>query len=201
MAETEKRLGPARMVIPSGLLFFQTRELSYTVELMAEKVLIDADDFKSFQLRISLTNEDTGVEVREGKRYFRSSSGSRENRGEAAPVEIFEFLDGEITVETPSDSALKGHRVRLEIETVNVPEPDRFTLTGKVRKVEQPALLAYEYGQDERKVKDVLKIEVPREALTITLDGDQTETLQRLRSLYSGRQNQILEFFKAAKGI
>jgi hypothetical protein len=102
---------------------------------------------------------------------------------ETAPkIALIEFLERGLTLELPKHSCAQGHHLTLEIQVVSPPEKRmRFSATTKV--------------------DAVLKQADHSERANVSLIQFKEEAWDALRRLFSSRQTEIEDFFKASKGF
>ena len=131
-------------------------------------------------MEISLVNVTTNTQVSSGKRIY-GGKAQEVKGGEDLSIVFLEFLDENgIKIEVPPRSCAAGHSVELSITTRGAKENISFLASGKV---------------EESVVLPNKKVE-----LDITLIKFDQNVWEALKGLFSNRQDEILNFFDAAKG-
>jgi hypothetical protein len=148
-----------------------------TPENDTSEILINPDDFRSVRLKISLNNTTTKTEIKDGKRFFGNKKGTS---GDNLEITLIELLDQGMILEVPGQSCAQGHNLLITVESLNTKPPITFQTSAKVMKME--------------------KVSDDRDTIEINLIQFDDTGWQALKGLYGNRQNEIEEFFKAAKG-
>lgn len=146
--------------------------------------LFNPEHFSSVQLTVALTNTTTQTEIRDGKRFFngvQSLPTMRDGNRENFEVFVAEFTEEGFVFETPRNTCAKGHNV-LCVITATVPSGEScgFEFSGKV--------------------KDVVPLDGESDSVDVKMVQYEEKQWLALQELYSQRQNEIEDFFKAVKG-
>lgn len=145
----------------------------------SNEVLIDPNDFESIELDVTLTNQTTQTQIRNGKKGFGKKFAKWETSSENY-VTISEFIPDGIVFDSPHRTCATGHFVQLDIKVLNTGDNFELSVAGKVT--------------DTQKVSDT------RESISLTLQEFEKVEWDRFMDLFGERQTQILDFFQAVKG-
>ena len=144
--------------------------------------LINPEDFKSIVLKVGLVNTTTKTEIRDGKRIFgidAAKTKKAENEKEDLSVVISEYAEKGITIEVPSHVCANGHLVMINIISEGAKPNVNFTSSGKIEAVE--------------------KLPTGRESVQVAFTQLDEFAWMEVLNIYSKRQEEILNFFKAVK--
>ena len=145
--------------------------------------LINPEDFKSITLKVSLVNSTARTEIRDGKRIFGLDAAKTKKEdathAEDLSIQIAEYAEKGLTLEVPSAACASGHLVVITIVSDGAKPNVTFTSTGKVDAVE--------------------KLPSGRESVRVTFTQLDEGAWQQVLNIYSRRQEEILNFFKAVK--
>lgn len=142
--------------------------------------LINLDDFKSVEWDISLSNSTTGTAIKDGMRIYGSAKQEKSD-SEDLRIRFVEFLDKGFVLEVPANSCSDGHNLLLDIATKGASKDIKLKGSAKVTKVE--------------------KLENKKLQIEVNLVQYDDAQWQAMKAIFSDRQNDILEFFKAVKGV
>ena len=135
--------------------------------------LIEFDDFQSVELQIAVENMTSHTKIADG-----TSKGPR--------VDLVELAERGFTVNLPRASCASGHNLMIEIAVIQPPSKRmKFSATTKVELVEK--------NSEVKGNKEPERVE-------LSLIQFEEEAWERLKTLFTSRQNEIEDFFKAARG-
>lgn len=163
-------------------------------EETSEEILIDTNDFKTFKVFVTIENttartvlsnvpeEDLENSKRDSAKKPVAAM-SRAVKKDVMPLEnirIVEFLENGLVLEMPQKACAKGHSLVIHVRVDRIKGVLKFDTTSKVVEIEkQPS------GE---------------ELVTTQFVQFKEEEWKMFQELYSGRQNEIFEFFQAVKG-
>ena len=139
-------------------------------------IIINPDDFKSIEVHLVMINETSSTQVMKGRRKY----GEELVKQASADVKFLEFADKGMVVEVPHPSCEKGHVLTLEIHVTGIKNDLNFTVTSKVSELEHLA--------------------EARDRIHVTLVAHDEFFWNAFRSVFQKRQQDISDFFFAAKG-
>jgi hypothetical protein len=157
--------------------------------------LIRSQDFRSVSLKISLLNLDTKVEIADGKRLYKSAEKAAGAHGKQV-VHMTEFLEGKpgLVIDAPIDVCGKGHKIRLDITVLNTEPEVRIVVEGEVKKVERSDVMDYWDAEDIKHVQG------SQDRVALELTNYSENEWELFKMIFSSRQSEIEDFFKAARG-
>ncbi len=146
-----------------------------------DDILIDPNDFKSMELRISLENISTQTSFQDGKRSFGNASNPKKDKN--LNIKIVEFLEKGLIIQVPPFVCAATHIIRLEITPIIPGKKEEFTFeaAGKVEKHQ--------------------KLEDSQEQITVVFTEYKENDWTHFKNFFSARQEAIFEFLKAVKGM
>ena len=93
-----------------------------------EFLIIDPEDFKTMRLEVDFANITTKTEIRDGKRIL----GGIQDSASGMLVEVVEFEEAGVVVDTPARSGAQGHQLLLKLRLVAPKSKVEFSATGNV---------------------------------------------------------------------
>lgn len=143
-------------------------------------ILINPDDFKSFEITVGFRNAttDTAVqgETKSQKDYVDSNSDKDQS------ISLIEFEEETLKLSIPTYLCASGHSVEIQLVVEGAGAPLLIDILGKVESVNST--------DDE-----------DRQEAQINLTDYDKDRWKALRDLYGKRQDDINEFLKAARGF
>lgn len=146
-----------------------------------DEVLIDLNDFNSTEIRVSMMNSTTQVEVRDGVRVFGTGPKAKTEESPDIKVRFVEFTEKGLKIEFPEKSCANAHMLLLQVELVCAEKVvQALNLSVKVAAME-----ALPSGHD---------------LVTVDLVQYEQKEWDAFRGFFNNRQDEIDRFFEAAKG-
>jgi hypothetical protein len=152
---------------------------------MQDEPLINVDDFRKIELVSELSNATTSTKLKHGKMTYTEGTSSLDSGGDKTQdmhVEIEEFLDDGFILEIPTKFCAEGHSVEIEVFPKNAKGYEEFSFWASGA------------------VKDKEKVSPTREKIKLHFQEFKKTDYDQLKSIFAKRQDEILDFFKAAKG-
>lgn len=147
-----------------------------TEDIKAADEIINTDDFKSIEVQTVMINETSRTQVMKGSRKY----GDEWIQQASADVKFLEFLDKGMILEVPHPSCEQGHFLSLEIKVSGIKNSLHFFVTAKVTDMEH--------------------LEENRDRIHVSLLSYDDSFWKAFISIFQKRQQELSDFFFAAKG-
>ncbi len=144
-----------------------------------EIILFNPADFQSIEIIVDFENLTTRVSIKDGKRHYGDKADDLKGDQE---IRFIEFLEDEgLVLECPPNSGATGHSLKLTIKILNSDSNQDIEVTGNILEAEN----------------------LPNKNQRISVKLTQFESADwfALKAKFSNRQEEVLEFFKAVKGM
>jgi len=123
-----------------------------------------------------MINETSHTGVMKGQRMF----GEEQQKAASAYVKFLEFIDKGMIIEVPHPSCGKGHTLCLDIQVCGIKNEIHFEVTARVMEIEN--------------------LDEGRDRIKVTLLTYDELFWNAFKSVFQNRQQEVTEFFFAAKG-
>lgn len=142
-------------------------------------IVLNADDLRSIEMSIDLTNETTHTSIIKGSRRY----GGKQQKaaGEDLSIRLLEFTSNGVILDVPENTCAMGHLLTLHIEVKGAQDKLSFGTAAKV--VESDS-------QDDS-----------RQRIAVEFQNMDLKGWLHLNQLFSSRQNDILDLFNRIKGV